>query len=285
MHINRRDFVFQSALAAAALTAPRLMAVPRLMAATPGVFRYVRYAVGDEAHIGELEGERIHELRGDLFGKHARTGKTVNLDAVKLLVPCEPSKVLGVAANYFGPEGQKPDFKVPQLFFKAPSALLEHEGTIVIPEGAEDVVYEGELAVVIGKKAKNISPAQVKDCIFGVTCGNDVSCRNWSDSDVQWWRAKASDTFACLGPCIAAGLDYDNLLIQTRVNGERKQHERTSKLVFDISAIVSHVSQSMTLMPGDVIYTGTPPGVDSIKSGDVIEIEIEGIGILKNTVG
>ncbi len=138
--------------------------------------------------------------------------------------------------------------------------------------------------VVIGKKAKNVSVNQAPNYVFGVTCGNDVSARDWQKNDIQWWRAKGSDTFAPLGPMIVRGINYDDLLLTTRLNGQIKQRQRTSDLIFSVHEIVSFVSQFVTLYPGDVIYTGTPGKTSPLKSGDVVEVQIEGIGTLRNKV-
>jgi 2-keto-4-pentenoate hydratase/2-oxohepta-3-ene-1,7-dioic acid hydratase in catechol pathway len=146
------------------------------------------------------------------------------------------------------------------------------------------VHYEGEMVIVMGKKTKNVSVAEAPACIFGCTCGNDVSERDWQKGDLQWWRAKASDTFAPLGPVIARGLGYSKSRLTTRLNGEVKQTSLLSDLIFDPSTIVSFISRFVTIEPGDVIYTGTPGHTSPVKPGDTIEVEIEGIGTLRNKV-
>jgi 2-keto-4-pentenoate hydratase/2-oxohepta-3-ene-1,7-dioic acid hydratase in catechol pathway len=173
------------------------------------------------------------------------------------------------------------------MFYKPVSALQSPGGPIVIPRDATDLHYEGELVIVIGKQASKVSREQARDSIFGVTCGNDVSERNWQGGpgkDLQWWRAKGSDTFAPLGPAIVTGIDYGNLQLQTRLNGEVVQKQSTADLIFDCPAIVEWVSTWVTLMPGDVIYTGTPGSTKKLSAGDVVEVEIEGIGVLRNPV-
>jgi 2-keto-4-pentenoate hydratase/2-oxohepta-3-ene-1,7-dioic acid hydratase in catechol pathway len=137
---------------------------------------------------------------------------------------------------------------------------------------------------VIGKRAKNVAREDAKSYVFGVTVGNDVSERDWQRADLQWFRAKASDTFGPLGPAVVAGLNYDNLLLQTRLNGEVVQSQRTEDLIFNVAYIVSYVSRYVTLVPGDIIYTGTPGTTRQIKSGDVVEVELEGVGVLRNKV-
>jgi 2-keto-4-pentenoate hydratase/2-oxohepta-3-ene-1,7-dioic acid hydratase in catechol pathway len=278
MNISRRNFLGRVAVGYPVLQGG-LIAQPTL-----DVKRYVRFGVQDRIVYGLLEDERVNELKGSIFRRPARTGKTYSLDEVKLLAPCEPSKVMAVALNYASHLGDRPKPKNPELFFKAPSAVLAPGGSIVIPPGTERCDYEGELVVVIGRKAKNVSVRQAPHHIFGVTCGNDVSARDWQNDDVQWWRAKGSDTFAPLGPVIAQGLEYDDLLLTTRLNGQSKQRQRTSDLFFSVRQVVSFASRFITLYPGDVIYTGTPGETSPMKSGDVVEVEIEGIGVLKNLV-
>jgi 2-keto-4-pentenoate hydratase/2-oxohepta-3-ene-1,7-dioic acid hydratase in catechol pathway len=191
---------------------------------------------------------------------------------------------MALAGNYASHLDGLPKPKNPEPFFKVPSALLEPGGSIVIPPGTSQCDYEGELVVVIGKKAKNVSVKQAPNYVFGVTCGNDVSARDWQKNDTQWWRAKGSDTFAPLGPMIVRGINYDDLLLTTRLNGQIKQRQRTSDLIFSVHEIVSFISQFVTLYPGDVIYTGTPGKTSPLKSGDVVEVQIEGIGTLRNKV-
>jgi len=249
-----------------------------------GSLRYVRFKFGEKSAYGIVDQDRVRELEGNLFDSPAETGKTYPLNEAELLWPCEPSKILALAGNYKSHLGETPLPKNPEVFIKSPSALLAPGGTIVIPPGVRNVHYEGEMVVVIGKKAKNVSPAEAASCVFGVTCGNDVSERDWQKNDRQWWRAKASDTFAPLGPWIVRGIDYGNLLLTTRLNGDVKQQARTSELVFDVPAIVSFISKHMTLLPGDLIYTGTPGQTSAMKPGDTVEVEIERTGVLTNRV-
>jgi 2-keto-4-pentenoate hydratase/2-oxohepta-3-ene-1,7-dioic acid hydratase in catechol pathway len=253
---------------------------------TPGaaVTRYVRYEHQGKTAYGILDGDTIKEIRGGLFGSRTESGVKVKASAVKLLWPCEPPKVLAVGLNYKSHLGDRPAPKNPELFYKPTSALLPTGGTIVIPAGAKNVHYEGELVVVMGKKASRITPAQARDTIFGVACGNDVSERDWQKNDLQWWRAKGSDTFASLGPVIVTGLDYMKSRLQTRLNGEVKQSQLISDLIVDPPTVVSFVSHYVTLIPGDIIYTGTPGATSAMKPGDIVEVEIDGIGILRNPV-
>ena len=244
----------------------------------------MRFEKGSARAYGLLDGDTVKELWGAPFENVWETGRRFALGDVKLLVPCEPSKVLALAGNYRSHLGDTPAHTNPEAFIKAPSALLAHEGAIVIPRGAEDVHFEGELVIVIGRKAKNAAPAEAATHIFGYTCGNDVSARIWQKNDVQWWRAKACDTFAPLGPWIACGIDPAALRLTTRVNGRVTQDSPTNLLVHDAAAIVSFLSAHMTLLPGDIIYTGTPGTTSALASGDVVEVDIDGIGVLRNRV-
>ena len=249
--------------------------------------QYIRYRSGDQIAHGILAGDTVRQLQGDLFGSRSETGLTHSLSEVKLLYPCQPSKILAVGLNYKSHLGGRPQPTEPGIFFKPVSALQDPGGPIVIPRGATDVHYEGELVVVIGKRASKLSKEEAREAIFGVTCGNDVSDRNWQHGpqhDLQWWRAKGSDTFAPLGPTISTGIDYGNLLLRTRLNGEVVQKQYTSDLIFDCPTIVSWISTWVTLMPGDVIYTGTPGSTRKMSPGDTVEVEIEGIGTLRNPV-
>ena len=248
------------------------------------VTQYVRYTAAGKISYGILEGETIRELSGDLFQTTKPTGKRVKLADARLLAPVVPGKVIAVGLNYLSHLGERPAAQYPGLFAKLPSSIIGPGDDIVYPADAENLHYEGELVVVIGKRASQVSVADAPRYIFGVTAGNDVSERNWQRSDLQWFRAKASDTFGPLGPAIASGLNYGDLLLQTRLNGEVVQSQRTKDLVFDIPTIVSYVSRYVTLEPGDVIYTGTPGTTRPMKPGDVVEVELEGVGVLRNAV-
>lgn len=251
------------------------------------VTKYIRYRRGSATAYGILDGDTIRELHGDLFGGHKETGVTRSLADVKLLYPCEPSKILAVGLNYKSHLGDRKTPEHPEIFYKPVSALQHPDEPIAIPMAAKNVHYEGELVLVIGKRVKRASPDEARGAIFGVTCGNDVSERDWQggpQKDLQWWRAKGSDTFAPLGPAIAQGLDYGNLLLQTRLNGNVVQKQYTSDLIFDGGAIVSWISQYVTLTPGDAIYTGTPGHTEPMNACDIVEIDIEGIGALRNRV-
>ncbi|HVY94346.1 MAG TPA: fumarylacetoacetate hydrolase family protein [Bryobacteraceae bacterium] len=246
-----------------------------------------RYAFEGEKHYGLVDGETIRELRGGLFEAPLLTGREVALSRVKLLAPCQPPKILAVGLNYRSHLGSRPVPQIPGIFYKPVSSIQNPGDPIVIPEEATDVHYEGELVVVIGKKISKASREEAAAAIFGVTCGNDVSERSWQRGDakdLQWWRAKGCDTFSPFGPYIVTGTIYGDLALQTRLNGEVVQAQRTSDLIFDIPEVVRFISQWVTLAPGDLIYTGTPGETRRMKPGDVVEVEIEGVGTLRNPV-
>lgn len=283
---------------------------------------YCRFQHGDEIAYGIVEGNRVRQLDGDLFAAPKPTQKTFPLKDVRLLVPTEPKNVFAMAGNYQSHIGgdnitttvttvtklvtdpktgkTTPDskttvesetagsvptkFQIVQPFLKTVSCLAPNGADIVLPKDAGRVDYEAEMVIVIGKMARKVSKDDAKKYIFGVTIGNDVSARVWQKADVQWWRAKGSDTFGPVGPTIVTGLNYDDLRLQLRQNGETKQDERTSKLIHDCSALVSGISQVCTLYPGDLIFTGTSGTTQAISPGDVIEVELEGVGVLKNKV-
>jgi 2-keto-4-pentenoate hydratase/2-oxohepta-3-ene-1,7-dioic acid hydratase in catechol pathway len=250
------------------------------------VTKYIRYRNGSSTTYGIVDGANVCELQGDLF-VYAETGATRALADLKPLNPCQPTKIVAVGRNYRSHLGDRVHPQNPEIFYKPLSSMQDPEGPIVIPRDATNVHYEGELVVVVGKHLKNATRAEARAAVFGVTCGNDVTDRNWQygeQRDVQWWRAKGSDTFAPAGPFIVTGLDPDNLLVQTRLNGQVVQSERTSDFIFDCPTFLSWVSGWVTLMPGDIVYTGTPGATRRLSPGDVVEVEVEGIGVLRNPV-
>src|SRR5215469_16422438 len=212
---------------------------------------YVRFASRDGHAYGVLNNGSIEELASSpLSGTDVKTGRSYSLHDVKLLVPCEPPKIIAVGQNYISHLGERKTPSKPEMFYKPVSALQDPEGPIELPPDAEDVHYEGELVVVMGKRIRNASKEEAAAAIFGLTCGNDVSDRNWqrgAGKDVQYWRAKGCDTFSPLGPVIVTGLEYSNLMVSTRVNGEVRQHQSTKDLIFDIPTILSFVSKYVTL--------------------------------------
>lgn len=248
---------------------------------------YLRYRHAGRSGYGILDDGLVKPIRGDLFGPLEQTGEALPVANVELLTPCEPPKVLAVGRNYRSHLGERAAPSRPEIFYKPTTCLIGSGEAIRFPEGAANVHSEGELVIVIGRRVKNATPEEARKAIFGVTCGNDVSERNWQngpDRDLQWWRAKGADTFGPLGPWIVTGIDYGNLMLETRLNGEVVQRQSTADLIFDCPTIVSWISQAVTLLPGDVVYTGTPGTTKPMKPGDIVEVEIEGIGVLRNPV-
>jgi len=248
---------------------------------------YIRFKRDGRTVYGIAGTGVVAELQGALFDPPHFTGRQFPLDEVTLLTPCEPPKILAVGQNYISHLGERKTPKNPEMFYKPISSLQHHLGPIELPADAGDVHFEGELVVVMGRTVRNATREEAVAAVFGVTCGNDVSDRNWQRGpakDLQWWRAKGCDTFAPLGPQIVTGLDYSNLLLTTRLNGALVQQQRTTDLIFDVPTVISFISRYVTLTPGDAIYTGTPGNTRAMQPGDVVEVEIEGIGILRNPV-
>ena len=267
-----------------ATVALALIAISAGTATAQQVTKYIRYELQGKAAYGILDGETVRELSAAPWAGGKATGKTTKFAAVKLLAPAEPSKVIAAGLNYKSHIGEQAPAKYVGLFAKFPTSIIGHEADIPYPPDATSLHFEGELVVVIGKKASKVSREDALSYVFGVTAGNDVSERAWQKQDLQWFRAKASDGFGPLGPWIVTGINYQDVLLETRVNGKTLQSQRTKDLIFDIPYIVSYVSQYITMMPGDVIYTGTPGTTSAMNPGDVVEVEIEGIGVLRNKV-
>jgi 2-keto-4-pentenoate hydratase/2-oxohepta-3-ene-1,7-dioic acid hydratase in catechol pathway len=248
----------------------------------------VRYRDGDVARLGIVEGESLRAAGGELFGQLLPREHIGALADVSLLPPVAPSKIVAVGLNYADHVAEsavpreRPD--EPIIFLKPPSSLIGHGGTIVLPRGADPVHHEAELAVVIGRTARQVTENDAYKYVLGLTCANDVSARNFQRKDGQWVRAKGFDTFCPLGPSVTTDLRADSLAITARVNGTVRQQSNTKHLLFDVSFLIAFISGVMTLLPGDVILTGTPAGVGPIQPGDEVEIEIDGVGVLRNIV-
>jgi 2-keto-4-pentenoate hydratase/2-oxohepta-3-ene-1,7-dioic acid hydratase in catechol pathway len=277
-------FMRRTILALAVALLAVASAAPVAAQNSDGVVRYVRYRHDGDVSYGILQGDRIREIDGDLFGAHRTTDRWVPLADAKLLPPTDPQKVIAVGLNYQSHLGERDPAAYPGLFAKYPTSLVGQGDDIVRPPDATNLHYEGEMVLVIGKRCARVTEAEAPDCIFGITAGDDVSERDWQANDLQWFRAKGSDTFGPVGPVIARGVNPDDVLVETRVNGEVRQHQRTTDLIFNTSEIVSYVSRYVTLMPGDLIFTGTPGSTRPMDDGDVVEVEVEGVGILHNTV-
>jgi 2-keto-4-pentenoate hydratase/2-oxohepta-3-ene-1,7-dioic acid hydratase in catechol pathway len=256
---------------------------------SPAVERFIRFRTtkAGQAAWGRVDGETVHELSQAPYLASRTTGKKHPLSKVILAAPIEPLKVIAVGLNYRSHIGTRPVPKEPEIFYKPITCLHDPGAPILHPSDSKNTHYEGELVLVLGKGGRNLSLEQAKDAIFGVSCGNDVSERDWQNGpqkDLQWWRAKGADTFGPVGPQLVKGLDYGKLLLQTRLNGEVVQKQFTSDLIFDGPTIVSFISKYVTLTPGDVIFTGTPGSTKAMKPGDTAEVEIAGIGVLRNPI-
>jgi len=248
--------------------------------------KLVRFRHGSRIATGAVEGEFVRPLQGTFFENPVPTGEEVPVTDLRLLAPVLPSKVVCVGRNYVE-HAIEMDSDVPEeplLFLKPSTTVIGPGDYIPYPSASSQVDHEGELAVVIGRLARRVPAEEAGKFILGFTCGNDVTARDLQRKDGQWTRGKGFDGFCPLGPWIETELDPGDLAIECRVNGERRQWARTSQLTFGSAELVEYVSAVMTLLPGDVIMTGTPAGVGPMRVGDTVEVEIEGIGVLANEV-
>ncbi len=248
--------------------------------------KIVRYQDGAFIKWGVVEEAMVREMEGDPFGHFHLSSKAKRPEEVKLLAPCLPSKIVALGLNYrdHAEEVKMPIPEKPLLFMKPSTSVIGPGDGIVYPKMSKRVDYEAELAVVIGKEAKAVAEENANDYILGYTCLNDVTARDLQPKDGQWTLSKSFDTFAPIGPWIVTDIDPNHLEIATYLNGERRQHSNTKNLIFGPRQLVSFISHVMTLLPGDVIATGTPSGIGRMTIGDRVEIAIEGIGVLTNVV-
>lgn len=248
--------------------------------------KFVRFKINGSARQGVLEGDRVREIQGDMFGAYTPGPSSYPAAEVKLLTPCLPGKIVCVGLNYrdHAAEVNLPVPEEPIMFIKPSTAVIGPEDDIIYPELSQEVDYEAELAVIIGKTARNVTPEQALDYVFGYTCANDVTARDLQRKDGQWTRAKSFDTFLPLGPYINTEVNPFNLKIELLLNGQVKQASNTGQMVFNVRELVSRISQVMTLLPGDVLLTGTPHGISQMLRGDRVEVKIEGLGTLGNFV-
>jgi 2-keto-4-pentenoate hydratase/2-oxohepta-3-ene-1,7-dioic acid hydratase in catechol pathway len=246
----------------------------------------VRYLHQGKTAYGILEDNTVFAMDGDLYADKLRGPAVAEVAAVRLLSPIAPSKIIGIGLNYraHAAESKKPVPTSPLYFFKPTTAIISPGDSIVYPAQSQMVHHEGELVAVIGKRARRVSEEEALGYVLGYTCGNDVTARDIQNAEGHNSHAKSFDTFFPTGPAIVTGLDPNDLRLVARVNGQVRQDTRTSDMVFTVAQLVSYLSQIMTLLPGDVISTGTPSGVSAIFPGDVVEVDIEGIGVLKNPV-
>jgi 2-keto-4-pentenoate hydratase/2-oxohepta-3-ene-1,7-dioic acid hydratase in catechol pathway len=249
----------------------------------------VRVVADDGPRWGVVEGERVYALKSAPFTDWELGAEIGHLDGLRLLAPAVPSKIVCVGLNYaaHADESRMDVPSEPLLFFKPPSSVIGPDTSIILPPQSERVDYEAELAVIIGRRCRNVTPEEAWECVWGVTCGNDVTARDLQMRDNQWTRAKGFDTFCPLGPWVVTGLsepDVGDLEVICRVNGEVRQHGRTSDMVYSPAQLIAYTASIMTLEPGDVIMTGTPAGIGPLEAGDMVGVEIEGVGVLRNPV-
>ncbi|HZD02312.1 MAG TPA: fumarylacetoacetate hydrolase family protein [Actinomycetes bacterium] len=248
--------------------------------------RIVRYRHGHDVGFGVLEDGTVAAISPHPFGSFKYTGTRLPLDEVRLLAPVLPTKVVAVGRNY-AEHAREMGGEVatePVIFLKPSTAVIGPDDPIIYPVGIDRVDYEGEMGVIVGKITRRVDEAAAMQAVLGFTCANDVTARNVQKVDGQWTRAKGFDTFCPLGPWIETDLDSSDLALRTLVNGEVRQSSRTSLLEHGIASLIAFISSVMTLLPGDVLLTGTPGGVGPLQVGDRVEVQVEGIGVLANPV-
>lgn len=249
--------------------------------------RFCRFLHLGALHFGVIRDGRVHPVDDRApFELNVDEGESIDLQSVQLVAPVVPGKIIGVGRNYADHAAELGNEipKEPLIFFKPPSAVIGPDDEVKLPAISERVDFEGELAIVIGREARNVSAANWRDYVFGFTCADDVTARDLQKKDGQFTRGKGFDTFCPIGPWIETELDVSDILVETKVNGELKQHCSTSSLIFGPGRMIEFITEVMTLFPGDVILTGTPSGVAPLKSGDVVEVSIAGIGTLRHRV-
>ncbi len=248
--------------------------------------KLVRFRENNQIKWGQLDGQLINAVSGDVFGDYIVSGETFLLNNVQLFAPCVPSKAVCIGLNYHD-HAQEMNLALPSqplMFLKPSSSLCHPGGKIEYPEITRDLHYEAELAVVIKKQAKKVRPENANEYILGYTCANDVTARDLQKGDGQWTRGKSFDTFMPIGPCLETELDPHKLDIRLYLNGELKQSSNTNNLIFKVPELIAFITEVMTLYPGDVILTGTPSGVGPMQAGDIVSVEINGIGKLDNII-
>lgn len=248
--------------------------------------KIIRYQTESGAHYGWLLEDKVGEIQGQLFGEYRRREAKIPIKDLKLLAPCEPGKIVCVGRNYVEHARELGNDvpKVPLIFLKPPSSIIGQGDSIILPPQSKQVEHEAELVVVIGQRAKQVLAETAREYIFGYTIGNDVTARDLQKVDGQWTRAKGFDTFCSFGPWIDTEFDASDAVVTCRVNGQMRQMASTRDMVFRVGTLIAYISSIMTLEPGDIIFTGTPAGVGELKNGDVVDVEIEGLGKLSNPV-
>tara|TARA_R110001583_G_scaffold28426_3_gene100894 strand:+ start:7122 stop:7961 length:840 start_codon:yes stop_codon:yes gene_type:complete len=249
--------------------------------ATPQYFAKFEYQ--HKISYGQIVGETIQPLSGEIFSKLTPYGTPIALSEVKLLLPTQPEKVFAVGMN-FASHLSSPSDLPPPLFLKLPSSLITSGEDIQLPMDARNVHFEGELVLIIGKTVKNISEQEAHSAIFGVTVGNDLTERSWQGSDLQWMRSKAADGFGPIGSVIATGVDYNNVLLTTKLNGKIVQQENTRYMIHKPAKVVSYLSRYFTLKPGDLIFMGTPGRTQALSNGDEVSVSIDKVDTVVNRI-
>ncbi|WP_377888954.1 fumarylacetoacetate hydrolase family protein [Alkalihalobacillus sp. R86527] len=248
--------------------------------------KFARFTYKNKTSFGIVEDNRLKVIVGDPFEKWSYSGEQVSIDEVKLLSPVAPKKIIGIGANYVEKKELVPSQlpEIPVFFLKPSSSVIGPETPVSLPEGLDEIKFESELAIVIGKEAKNVEKEDVLDHIFGYTIGNDVTAPQYFHSDGHWTLGKAFDTFTPLGPVIETELDPSSVFVKADVNGEQKQNSPTECMIVPLREMVSYLSKVMTLHTGDVILTGSPLGAHFVKHGDVVKCHIDEIGSLTNSI-
>ncbi|HOM96193.1 MAG: fumarylacetoacetate hydrolase family protein [Candidatus Methanofastidiosa archaeon] len=248
--------------------------------------KLLRYSDNDKIENGIFENNVIKKIKGDFFSEFQVTETEIDPSSIKLLPPTMPTKIVAVGLNYRD-HAKELKMEIPNnpiIFIKPASTVIGPEDPIIYPDTSNQVDYEAELGIVIGKRAKNVEKDEAKEYILGYTVFNDVTARDLQKKDTQWTRSKSYDTFAPMGPMIETSINPFDLPISLKLNGITKQNSSTKNMIFDCYELLEFISEIMPLEPGDIIATGTPPGVGPMNRGDTVEAKIEGIGVLKNYV-
>lgn len=249
--------------------------------------RIVRYQYKNQPpKYGWIFEDNIGEIEGSIYGEYRREEARIPLADVTLLSPSQPSKIICVGRNYVEHARELGNEvpKMPLIFLKPPSSLINPGEYIILPPQSQQVEHEAELVVVIGKRGRNITAENARDIILGYTIGNDITARDLQKTDGQWTRAKGFDTFCSFGPWIDTDFDISDALITCKVSGQPRQMASTRDMIFNVPTLIAYVSSVMTLEPGDILFTGTPAGVGQLKAGDDVVVEIDGLGSLSNPV-
>ncbi len=250
--------------------------------------KFVRFEYQGSECFGRYDGDQIEIIKGAYWEKFEPINEFVGYEDVKLLCPVQPSKIICVGLNYHAHVEHSQSAATaperPLIFLKPPSALIGPGTTIEYPDSVDRVDYEAELGVVIGKRGRKISQKDALEHVFGYTCVNDVTARKVQKADGQWTRGKGYDTFCPVGPYVVRGVDVSDVAVEAYLNGKQKQHGRTADFIFPIPYLIEFISECMTLEAGDIISTGTPQGIDPMQRGDMVEVRVENVGSLVNTV-